>query len=74
MTPGYYKIVRTHSSLQDLENAVAAASDYEPLGAPFRDPEAREWCQAMTRRPVMIPGRSPVPDGEIRLREPKRKR
>lgn len=63
-----YKIIRSHASLQDLEKAVSAATGYEPTGGPFRDPDAREWCQAMVLK------RPPLPDGEIRLREPKHKR
>jgi hypothetical protein len=64
MPDEHYKIIRSHASLVDLEKRVNAVADYEPAGGPFRDPDAREWCQAVILR------REPVPAGEVRLREP----
>jgi hypothetical protein len=63
-----YKIIRSHASLVDLENLVNAAADYTPTGAPFRDNDSREWCQAMTLRTA------PVEIGNVNLREPAKKR
>ncbi len=62
-----YRIVRSHASLVDLEARVNAETDYMPTGAPFRDSDAREWCQAV----VLKPGAPPV--GEVSLREPKKR-
>jgi len=61
-----YDIIRTPGSLIDLRQLVAAAllAGWQPLGAPFRDAETREWCQAVT-------GLASKP-GEVRLHEPKR--
>lgn len=61
-----YKIIRTASSLHDLELAVNLNTDYEPEGGPFRDHETREWCQAMKLRGAV------AENGEVRLKEPRR--
>ncbi len=66
MTPAY-KIIRTASTLHDLQTAVNLNADYEPAGGPFRDEESREWCQALVLR------RIPVENGEVRLRETKKR-
>ncbi len=66
MTPAY-KIIRTASTLHDLVTAVNLNADYEPTGGPFRDEESREWCQALVLR------RIPVENGEVRLRETKKR-
>jgi predicted component of type VI protein secretion system len=62
-----YRILRTHSSLVDLEAKVNAETDYLPVGAPFRDSDSREWCQAMSLKP-----NAPAA-GEINIREPRKK-
>lgn len=62
-----YRIIRHHGSLQDLEARVNADADYTPTGGPFRDGDAREWCQAVTLKPGAHPA------GEIRIREPKKR-
>lgn len=63
-----YKIIRSHVSLLDLESRVNAATDYGPTGGPFRDPDSREWCQAVVLK------RIPAPVGGVRLQEPAKKR
>ncbi len=61
-----YDIIRTPGSLIDLRHLVESAICYgsKPLGAPFYDPNERQWCQAMTGLAAT--------EGEVRLREPKR--
>ena len=62
-----YRIIRHYGSLHDLEARVNAETDYTPTGGPFRDSDAREWCQAVTLKPC-------APNvGEIRIREPKKR-
>lgn len=68
MTPGY-KIVRTASSLHDLQITVNLnGADYEPVGGPFRSEETREWCQAMRLKGAA------TENGEVRLRETRQKK
>ena len=50
-----YRILRSHGSLVDLEGKVNAETDYLPVGAPFRDSDSREWCQAMSLKPNTPP-------------------
>ncbi len=59
-----YRIIRTHGSLMDLEKKVVALGDVQIHGAPFRDLESREWCQAVTVRTL--------PAGQVKLKEPRR--
>lgn len=64
-----FEIIRDGVSLASLQQRVQTFIDLEHaelVGAPFRDDEARQWCQAL-----MIP-RLPPPPEEIRLKEPKR--
>jgi hypothetical protein len=60
-----YRIIRTHGTLIDLEKAISDLGDVAIHGAPFRDGESREWCQAVTVRPSK--------SGEVRLQEPAKK-
>jgi hypothetical protein len=62
-----YRIIRHYGSLHDLEGRVNAETDYTPTGAPFRDNDAREWCQAVVLKP------SAPNVGEIHIREPKKR-
>lgn len=62
-----YDIIRTPGTLYDLRNLVEAAmrvNGCRPLGAPFRDENERQWCQAIT---------GPQASDDVRLREPKKK-
>lgn len=66
----HFQIVRSASpGPVDLEKRVNAmlAEGYEPSGSPYRNDGTGEWCQAMIKR-------TPVQEnGEVRLKEPKRK-
>lgn len=59
-----YRIIRTSGTLFDLERAVVALGGCEIHGAPFRDADSREWCQAVTVRATK--------PGEVRLQEPRK--
>lgn len=64
-----YDILRTPGTLVDLRKMVDYAmqsNGWQPLGAPFRDTDERQWCQAMT-------GPTAIKTPEVRLHEPKRK-
>ncbi len=68
MTPDY-TIVRVHAQL-GLDALVTAVKEWQRVGwtvegAPFRDENGQSWCQAMWKQ-------SAVPNGQVRLREPKR--
>ena len=68
MSPGY-KIVKVHAQLgtDALETAVSEwlRVGWTLEGAPFRDEQSQTWCQCITKAAT-------VPNGQVRLREPKR--
>lgn len=62
-----FRTIRTGGTLVDLDKLVTVALEqgWQPQGQPFRDPDAREWCQAMVHR-------EPRPAGTVKIKEPKK--
>jgi hypothetical protein len=68
-----YRIVRSPfpgSTKLEEEVNVLCGQGFEPLGAPYRNEDSGEWCQAMIKR---TPEGLHLSADEVRLREPKRK-